>query len=571
MAVLEITCPDGSILNFDENDYPVVRFGRDPNWAHVVLGDEFAAKGVSREHVELKANPGCYELEMSGKNMVWVNDRKAYDKQNLDRECELSLVKGDPTTTYKLRVKLLGTVITEDVGHKVGGRHDGAIKGIILGGVGLTILVAGGWYFQKEKRLSDEQIRYISKRVVSIQAEGVGRISHTGTAWFAGDNKFITNRHVADYISQSQRMGDHVYIRLRSQINQDGEIQFGEIKEIKLVVSHPGEKLFAEFRYTHPVRLQAQNTLRLDVYDAAIIEIEGDQLSLDPLKIADDDDIKSLKYGDKLYIAGFPLNQGGKETWTMKMPDAAIRDGSFEKTRNYYGPIGNKEINPLMSYAIETAGGNSGSPILNTDGEVVALHFAGTKMLVQGIEKEILVGGSNSYGQNARLVKQFIDGSIIDGKYTQEALKKETEVWNKWINSMPSVESATVAQLDGGLTAPNKCVLKIREPWKTTNLRGSKIRRIENMKIPLPTSGHYAVFLQSFDPSGFRLDVSTGDLQHRLSASMKKHHFEFEFDNSAGNPSFNLTMGGPNGDSDYSIIVYTWGAEACDSQGYQKR
>lgn len=66
-------------------------------------------------------------------------------------------------------------------------------------------------------------------------------------------------------------------------------------------------------------------------------------------------------------LSGYPLNKAGN-AWDLLRPIAERKLGVFDKTRNVFSSEGASAWNPLLSYNVDTRGGNSGSPVLNEQG-----------------------------------------------------------------------------------------------------------------------------------------------------------------------------------------------------------
>ena len=150
--------------------------------------------------------------------------------------------------------------------------------------------------------------------------------SGAATGFIVGQNKLLTNMHVANIFDVDGR----ATIRLR---DKNGEfVDF----EVKSVLHAPDE------------------------VDLSIVEVnptaDGRNLSdgIELLEFATREEIKNVKVGDRVYNVGYP---GDEEYGTMWYTEGKI-------TR-----LGEN----FVIYDAYIVGGNSGGPLLNSDGKIIGL------------------------------------------------------------------------------------------------------------------------------------------------------------------------------------------------------
>ena len=569
MPDLIVTCPNGKVLQFKDDTYDRVRFGRDAGWANVVLDESLAEQGVGREHCELVASAGGFSLEMNPQNRVWIDGKDGFDGTVLPRQCTLAFTPNSPLTAYCLQTSMTGGAETKYVHGlaRVKGRRLSRVmlSGILLCVVAIATLAINSF----DKAFSEASIQLAESATFSVQTSLNGRVSHAGTAWLAAPNMVVTNRHVAQLVKASidqanRGMNSAAFIRLTSVNNEEGAT-----RPISAVIYHPAEALFRQYQVQHMAPFKSEFSLDLDVYDIAILQLDGPELPMRPIPLADNGQVSAMKTGEPLMIVGYPLNKAGN-AWDLLRPVPERKLGVFDKTRNVFSSEGDTTVNPLLSYDVDTRGGNSGSPVLNQKGEVVAIHFAGDKLLLEGAtingqQTTTLIDGWKSYGQHIRLVKQMVDGSI----FQPGALEEEQKIWARWLATVPSVKDAAIAKIEQQLTASlYRCEAVQQGSWHEQPEVSARKRRFTQM-TPLPAYQHFYAYVQSLSGGAERIDVSAhfGE-QASYSYNGTRHYAEFADPDPSSGSQLTLTLGGPNTPGNYIIFLVVWSETDCSDNNF---
>lgn len=149
--------------------------------------------------------------------------------------------------------------------------------------------------YHKAKKVDNSQIvikRYNYAHKNKYKA--VGRVSNMdgwkgpgkdsmGTGFMVGNHTFVTNAHVVDK-KNGQRTSPS---KIKFQLNRDG-------KKI-------------------PYQFHAKNIYKIPSYDMVVVETKenmAQKANVQPLKLATNQKIKSLKFNKKLYSLGYPVMNG---------------------------------------------------------------------------------------------------------------------------------------------------------------------------------------------------------------------------------------------------------------------
>jgi serine protease Do len=161
--------------------------------------------------------------------------------------------------------------------------------------------------------------------------------------------------------------------------------------------------------------------------DLAVIDIEGDGFpfltwSQGPVKV-----------GTDIYVAGFPLGD----------PEYTLTRGVISKERAD-GNMSQAAVDSTVEYDATTNPGNSGGPVINEDGQVVAVHFAGSGSTRQAF------GVAGELAQS--VTEQLADGKDLDsiGIGGQAVSSEDGSVVGVWVSAVTSGSPADKAGIEPG-------------------------------------------------------------------------------------------------------------------------
>lgn len=106
-----------------------------------------------------------------------------------------------------------------------------------------------------------------------------------------------------------------------------------------------------------------------DSPDVGLIRIEGRMPKT--VTIASEAELRSLGPGDDVFVLGFP-----GRVMDPVSPSATFLQGHLGRTTGFDGMLTSAEKSVLLQHDAVTRGGNSGSPVFNQYGHVIAVHAA---------------------------------------------------------------------------------------------------------------------------------------------------------------------------------------------------
>lgn len=193
--------------------------------------------------------------------------------------------------------------------------------------------------------------------------------SVAATAWVIADGVLATNAHVAELFDKSGKR--NLYVRNSKTSDQPNKVVG--------VSTHAGYKMFMETVEDYrPFLTTPDGTpyglMAIQGYDVALLFVERPNELARPIPVADDASLKSLAAGDPLALIGYPLEHVFGSDLQRKNPNPRVQMGHITALTHFLeGKVANEHAHMII-HNIASTGGNSGSPILNVNGEVVAIE-----------------------------------------------------------------------------------------------------------------------------------------------------------------------------------------------------
>jgi hypothetical protein len=238
-----------------------------------------------------------------------------------------------------------------------------------------------------------------------------------GTAWVFDQERGIlgTNAHVAEQLEEAQANGGEMWVRSSEEPPRDFRVERVEL--------HPGYKAFEELwwnDYEPTARGSAPSLSTISspgACDVALLYVTDPKGLAPALPVADDEELHSMHPGYPVGYVGFPVESMVLSGVTLQRPTPTTHMAYVTAVTDYFGiSTGPAEDRLLVQHSLPSAGGASGSPILNERGQVIALHNASNLLYVPVVDQaqpsgfsaaRIGTGVGVNFGQRADLLREL--------------------------------------------------------------------------------------------------------------------------------------------------------------------
>lgn len=415
-----------------------VTFGRN---AHAVVGFPAELDVVGRDHFRLRREVGAWKFVIAKQRPVFAGGRPLIDGEELDGALEIQLSgPGGPRLRIEPRADAAGNlpptrVIAsgEDIGDLAhAARRGGRRLALWLGGVSLALAGVAAAYFALRADVTSVAERYpaLEGRIAEASAAAAGRldsaailtrvrpsvylvamrtstgkITGLGTASVVrlpdGQKALATNAHITEPVKAYLAAGSGVEILAIQPLAPD----FPRVRVVA-ARSHPAyvpfmawaERLDALRRES---RVRDVKVLPIG-YDVGLLYVAEPERLGEPLTIASRETMAALDSGAPLAMTGYPMQELRGTDAERPEPNAHV--GIVTAVTTFFLHRGAPGDNLLIQHSLPTAGGASGSPIFNADGEVVAYHNAANAP--RGFPTASMI----NYGQRADMLLDLMSG-----------------------------------------------------------------------------------------------------------------------------------------------------------------
>ncbi len=436
----EIVIPD---------DQDEVTFGRA---ADADVGFPIELDIVSRDHFRLRREVGAYKFVISRALPVFSRGRPVLDGEELDAVTEIQLSGPDgprlrieqigeetaslPKTRVVRRGKDIGDFAAET---KAGGRRLAAWLGVVAVA---AAAVTGGYLLlsrdignikteipalaqQAAKTIVAASGRIDMAAIVAAHKESVyqiqlrlpgGAVAGSGTASVVqmpnGTKVLATNAHVAEMFLQAR--ADPGMAGMKVVAVQPKAPDYPEV-EITGAVMHPAYQVHRQWvakMVAMGLAMAGQSIRPVTGYDVGLMFVADPTKLGEPLSYASRDTINAVRSGDPLVLIGYAME--GVRGTDERRPEPTSQTGIITAMTTFYLYRGADEDDHLIQHSVPAAGGASGSPMFNAEGEVVGFLNSGNVADVAKDGARMPSAAMVNYAMRADLLLDMLDGSAAD-------------------------------------------------------------------------------------------------------------------------------------------------------------
>jgi hypothetical protein len=427
-----------------------ITIGRDPETCEVVYPADFTQ--VARRHFAIVRRPsGAWTLDPFGTPYVAINGTPAVAGQALESGDVVELGKpGGASFEFFAGGKNITSVLpATEAQHKmenpyraVGRTRQLVLVALAVGVVGIAASMAYSFYQGRGAARLDKAIADLSESQRKAAADSIGpavrerllQASHLmmvvnaagqfmggGTGFPIGPDVFGTNAHVAEMFNELKD-GQKMLVRAPG--------ANGKTYEVVSISLHPGFSQFKRYLQEDPLYVTtSRNCLECRpvelggslAYDVALVRVKPGSNIGPPLEIASRADLEAIAPGLAVGLAGYPMEsvQGREVMGFGASPN--LRTGMVSSVTDMFNMPGESAHRHLLAHNIPITGGNSGSPMVNADGKLVAL-LNSANMFRNQDGARMPHGAIINYGQRADLLRDLLEGRA-------EAAMREAELY----------------------------------------------------------------------------------------------------------------------------------------------
>jgi len=451
------------VLDFDDT-VQTIRFGRTPA-SEVAFPEEMAI--VGHDHFALRREAGAYKFVINPHHRVYLYGKDVFDGQELPsaNEVRLGTREGPRLLLEPQTARAAGYVSTEPQGRSATevdvARSNARWTHILGGAVALLLLIGLFAYWELSDSIQpiyatagsgtdfSAIIAKYQKSVFLVDEVDAGGGSHGGaTAWVVqlpdGTKAFATNAHVGEILADARQKGFRMVVR--SPVAPYAEF------EIKDALIHPA---FAAFNATVAEAYKKASTGALrevqlsPAYDVALLIPDRQDGIPDALPLAKDVTLKALHAGQAIAFIGYPAEN--LVAFDARAPNPTSQVGIITSLRTFFltadgGPT------QLIEDSLPSAGGASGSPIFDSNGNVVALLSGGNN--ISSKDGRIPNAALVNFAQRVDLLVELMNGRAaanLDGnrRMWTDAIAR----WSRPPEAIAAVYAKSFEETEGKLTS----------------------------------------------------------------------------------------------------------------------
>jgi hypothetical protein len=392
-------------------------FGRDPDVCDVVFpADETL---VARRHFALERKlSGAWTFDLFGDPFVAVNGEPVESSRALHKGDIVELGKrGGPSfEVVHIDEAMTSRILAEtQVQEKVTNQRVAvaSAKRMAIAGAALAVIVAVGaasavyfWSAGQGARLN-EAVAALADSQAKVAAQNIGQPVREkllaasflvyvrqpggeerplGSASPIGPNLLATNAHIA-VVMEELRQGQKLFVKAPGSA--------GRTFEVIEAKPHPGYKEFEKFLESDPLYVTSTKGCPTCIspilaasggaYDVATLRV-ADGAALSPiLEIATEQDLAGLQPGTPLAMSGYPLEEISSNRVQSVAATPTLSIGMVSANTDFFSLPADIRQRRLIQHNLPGTGGNSGSPVVTSNGKIVGLHNAGSYIMVPNV------------------------------------------------------------------------------------------------------------------------------------------------------------------------------------------
>ena len=248
-------------------------------------------------------------------------------------------------------------------------RPQGGMGGYGMGGYGMGgghFAWRPGFFATGSSVPNDPRQRSLVEQAISAVGVvrlvcGDGKRTATGTAWMLGPNVMVTNAHVARAVVDGVQKDD---VSCWVGFCDDAGPREARVER---VVMHP--------KYGNPGPGPRGETPTVPAYDVALLVLDSPQPVL--LPVAEPACLLNLAIGDRVMYLGFPNEGLAGPGVNDSRPAPIFKQGAVSQLTDWWSGKAPFEQSLLIHHDLGVAGGASGSPLFDVNGQVVGIVCAG--------------------------------------------------------------------------------------------------------------------------------------------------------------------------------------------------
>jgi hypothetical protein len=445
-----------------------------------------------------------------------------------------------------------------------------AIGGIIVALIGA---IAGGYSYWKVSPLEAAMIDH-DKKLTKLAQETIGpevrqqversaylvvakdpkgQLVGMGTAWpvrsTRGKRVLATNAHVAEIRDQLPQ-GFSLAVVAPAQGGTKGQIY--DVVEHEL---HPGYRVFDQFGGRDAIRVPLVNGMSQPVrigygtYDVGLLTVSQDLPDNAMLDIADDTELKALAAGDPIGLAGYPQDSVDNSVTLVLGAVPKFQSGNVTALTDYFYLPAPFEQARFIHVGMAGSGGQSGSPVVNAKGHVVALFNLGSA-------SQARINGA----QRADLVRSLLE------RRADAEIERDRKYWDAQLARFKTGADDMVAEvLQQQKPTPNASP-KEAQAWNgkmgsehKTQIKETTVRRI-SQKMKLKPNGRYTFVLYgtNLTPVGLSLKVGDNIVGEQIGPRMPAITFPSAGASNSAEAEAELVIFTADTDMWYVLRAYEW-------------